>query len=52
MKYEEPRRGQGASETVNAQRIYALLYRLEQNVGRLETLVRSLKKQSEERENT
>ena len=39
----------GASpETLSAQRVYALLYKLSADVRRLETLLRAVKKQTEE----
>ena len=52
MRSEQARLADGTSETVNVQKIYALLCRMDQDVKRLEALVRSMKKQSEERTNT
>ena len=41
-----------SSEPVTAQRIYALLYKLNADVARLDTMLRTVKKILEERERT
>ena len=41
-----------SSELLTAQRIYALLYKLSADVARLDSMLRTIKKILEERENT